>query len=94
MLTVTKAAMAELKRIRDARSLAPGKCLRLVTPPQWVGEGEFGVGIGDEGEDDYVVKHLGAKVLLVDWDLRQKLERAVLDFKQTPAGVGFTLDIF
>jgi len=94
MLTVTNAAKGELKRIIGTRRLATGKCLRLVTPPQWVGEGDFGIGIDDEREDDLVVEHEGQKVLAVDADLRKKLERAVLDFKQTPAGIGFTLDVF
>ncbi|MBI4312775.1 MAG: hypothetical protein HY681_13490 [Chloroflexi bacterium] len=94
MLTVTNAAKDELKRIQETRGLAPGKCLRLVTPPQWVGEGDFGIGIDDAREDDLVVEHGEVKVLLVDFDLRQKLEKAVLDFKQTPRGAGFTLDVF
>ncbi|MBI4203245.1 MAG: hypothetical protein HY532_09065 [Chloroflexi bacterium] len=94
MITITSAAKAELKRIRESRSVAPGKCLRLVTPPQWTGEGEFGIGVDDEREDDYVVEHQGVKVLHLDVDLQQRLERAVFDFKQTPAGPGFTLDIF
>ncbi len=94
MLTVTNAAKSELKRILDTRRLAKGKCLRLVTPPQWVGEGDFGIGIDDVREDDLTVDHQGQQVLVVDHDLRSKLERAVLDFKPTPSGAAFTLDVF
>ena len=93
-MTITEAAKTELKRIRETRVPDNAKCLRLVTPPQWVGEGDFGIGIDDVREDDYVVEVGGVQVLLVDWDLTVRLANAVFDFKQTPNGAGFTLDVY
>ena len=94
MVTVSHRAKEELKRILEVSSLDPGRCLRLATPPVWVGEGDFGIVIDGEMDGDSVVKIGGLKVLLVDFDLTDRLPTAVLDFKDSPQGPRFTLDIF
>ena len=63
-------------------------------PPVWVGEGDFGIVIDGEMDGDSVVEIGGLKVLLVDFDLTDRLPTAVLDFKDSPQGPRFTLDIF
>ena len=96
MVTVTDKAKEELKRILETRTLAPGKLLRLAMPPIWKGEGDFGIVIDEKGEDDrtYVVSHQGMNILLMDAGLTDGLTTAVLDFKESPAGMAFTLDVF
>ena len=94
MVTVTDKAKEELRRIAEARALSPGKFLRLAMPPVWKGEGGFGIVIGDKGEDDYVVSYQGVSVLLVDAGMADGLTAAVLDFKESPAGMVFTLDVY
>ncbi len=94
MVTVTDRAKEELRRILDTSSLDSGKLLRLATPPVWTGEGDFGVVIDEEGDQDYAVDFQGLKVLLVDADLAQRLSTSVLDFKDSPDGPRFTLDVF
>ena len=66
MVTVTDKAKEGLKSILETRSLAPGKLLRLAMPPVWKGEGDFGIVIDDQGENDYVVSFQGMDLLLVD----------------------------
>ena len=94
MVKVTTRAKEELKRIIETRTLEPGKCLRLATPPVWSGEGDFGVVIDDETGSDEVVSFQELKVLLLDADLVERLPTAVLDFKESEGGSRFTLDVF
>ena len=94
MVTVTDTAKEELKRILDAKNLASGRCLRLAMPPVWVGEGDFGIVIDEEGDGDHVVNLQDLKVLLLDAGLAERLSTAVLDFKDSPDGPRFTLDVF
>ncbi len=94
MVTVTDNAKEELKRILETRALAPGKMLRLAMPPVWKGEGDFGIVIDDQGNDDYVVEYQGMNILLMDAGLVDSLTKAVLDFKESPAGMAFTLDVY
>ena len=94
MVTVTNRAKQELKRVGERLDLEMGKFLRLATPPMWVGEGDFGIVIAEELDGDRLVEHDGAVVLLVDWDLMERMPRAVLDFKESPEGARFTLDVF
>ena len=60
----------------------------------WVGEGDFGIVIAEEMDGDRLVEHEGAVVLLVDWDLMERMPKAVLDFKESDEGARFTLDVF
>ena len=93
-MNVTENAKAELNRILETRVLDPGKYLRLTVPPVWTGEGDFGIVIDDEGEGDQAVDFEGRKVLIVGVDLEDKLRYAILDFKESPDGPRFTLDVF
>lgn len=94
MFTVSSTAKTELKRIYDARELGPGQVLRLVTPPLWDGEGDFGIVIGTHGAHDYAVEYEDVDVLMIDAGLMEQLTNAVFDFKDTPLGRGFALDVF
>ena len=94
MVTVTDSAKEELKRIFEVKNLDPGRYLRLTTPPVWQGEGDFGIVIDDQGNGDHVVGLNGLTVLLVDPGLLEQLSNAVLDFKDSPGGSRFTLDVF
>ena len=95
MVTVTDKAKEGLKSILETRSLAPGKLLRLAMPPVWKGEGDFGIVVDDQGEDDYVISFQGNGPP-VWWtaSLLDRLAAAVLDFKESPRGMGFTLDVY
>ena len=94
MLTVTDTAKVELKRILDKSSLESGKCLRLATPPVWEGKGDFGIVIDEERVGDHSVDFQGSRVLMVDPTLAEQLPTAVLDFKDSPNGSRFTLDVY
>ena len=94
MVTITTRAKEELKRVVETRSLDPGRFLRLAVPPVWVGEGDFGIVVDDQGPEDQEVSFQGLKVLLVDSDLAHRLATSVLDFKQSAGVSRFTLDVF
>ena len=94
MLTVTTGAKRQLKRILDERRLGAGRCLRLAIPPAWPGPGDFGIVIDDEKSDDMSVTLRGAKILLLKQDLAPQLSTSVLDYKDTPQGKAFTLDVY
>ncbi len=94
MLTVTADAKRELKRILDQRRLGAGRCLRLAIPPAWPGPGDFGIVVDQEKSDDMTVTLRGIKVLLLKQDLAPQLSTSVLDYKDTPQGLAFTLDVY
>jgi len=94
LVTVTDAAKEELGRILATRSLDPDKYLRLARPPAWHGPGDFGIVIGVEEDTDHTVERDGLKLLLVDSLLAERLSDSVLDFKDSPDGFRFTLDVF
>ena len=94
MLTVTGDAKRELRRILEERRLGAGRCLRLAIPPAWPGPGDFGIVIDDEKSDDMSVTLRGIKILLLKQDLVPQLSTSVLDFKETPNGQAFTLDVY
>ena len=94
MVTVTDSAKEELKRIIEVKNLDPGRYLRLTAPPVWQGEGDFGIVIDEQGNEDHVVGLKGLTVLLVDPGLLDHLSNAVFDFKDSPNGSRFTLDVF
>ncbi len=94
MLTVTDTAKRELKRIADQRGLSPAQCLRLTIPPKWSGDGDFGVVIDVADPTDVVVSYEASAVLRLETDVAERLARSMLDYKETPAGIGFALDIF
>ena len=94
MFTVTDAAKSELKRIFDERDLPPGKHLRLAVPPRWEQPGDFGIVLDEEEHGDFGFGVDGVKILLVDHELTQRLEKSVFDFKETDQGKVFTLDVY
>ena len=94
MVKVTDSAKEELSRVLETSSLEPGKYLRLANPPVWEGEGDFGIVIDEKGTHDRVVDFEGGQVLLVDRALDDPLSDAVFDFKQSPEGPRFTLDVY
>ena len=94
VITVTVKAKEELKRILETRRLETGQGLRLTTPPIWTGDGDFGIVIDYQRDRDHMVEHEGMKVLYVDPDLLELLDTAVVDFKETPQGVGFSVDVY
>ena len=94
MVTVTDSAKEEFVRILSTKELEPGKYLRLAIPPVWTGAGDFGIVIDSEQEDDQAIDYEGRKILLVGHDLLHQLENSVLDFKESPEGPRFTLDVF
>ena len=63
-------------------------------PPVWTGQGDFGVVIDEEGNGDRAVEFHGSTVLLVDTAIEERLSKAVLDFKDSPDGPRFTLDVY
>jgi hypothetical protein len=91
---VTDAARAQLREIADGRQLGPGKYLRLALPPVWTGDGEFGIVIDDRGSGDETFSWDGRPCLLIERDVAIELSRSIMDFKETPAGMGFTVDVY
>ena len=91
---VTDEAKRQLREIANGRGLDPGRYLRLAIPPTWTGEGDFGIVIDSRGPGDISVAWEGRPVVLVEREVADQLARSILDFKETPAGQGFTLDVF
>ena len=95
MLTVTDTALAELKKVADARAPEPGRLLRLAVPPVWTGAGDWGIVIDQRGAADIAYAHDGATVLVVEEVVADGLANAVLDYKASGVpGPRFTLDIY
>jgi len=94
MITVTDEAKQELHNIVETRKLAAGKILRLAMAPDWTGEGDFGVVIGDRREQDNVVIFKDIDIIAVGAELVDKLSSGVLDFKKSSGGGRFTLDVY
>jgi len=95
MLTVTESALAELRRVGDARMLEPGRLLRLAVPPVWTGQGDWGIVIDQRGAADVAYAHDGATVLVIEQEVANALANAVLDYKTSGVpSPRFTLDIY
>ncbi|MDA1036184.1 MAG: hypothetical protein O3B65_04805 [Chloroflexi bacterium] len=91
---VTDAARAQLKVVADQRNLDPGRFLRLAIPPAWTGDGDFGIVIDSRSGMDVSISYDQTTVLLLEREVAEQLARSVLDFKETPMGPGFTLDVY
>ena len=48
----------------------------------------------DEKADDLTITLRGTKILLLNQQLAPQLSSAVLDYKETPQGHAFTLDVY
>tara|TARA_B100000029_G_C17016912_1_gene757073 strand:- start:175 stop:459 length:285 start_codon:yes stop_codon:yes gene_type:complete len=94
MFTVTDNAKKELKRIYESRSLESGMYLRLAIPPVWTGYGDFGIVIDSEQEGDISILFEEEKVLILQSIITSQISNSVLDFKESPDGKRFTLDVF
>jgi len=82
MITLTERAREHLKGLL-AEYPDTDIGLRLVVH----GTGQFALMTDTERKADQVVEHEGRKVLLVDEQLVQKLERAVVDCEETAEGL-------
>jgi len=91
---VTDEARAQLKLVSDSRQLDPGRFLRLAIPPAWTGDGDFGIVIDSRGSMDVSIAEDQTTVLLIEREVAEQLARSVLDFKETPMGLAFTLDVY
>ena len=78
----------------ESRGLNDDRHLRLATPPLWTGEGDWGIVISSEGASDHTVEHEGQPILLVDTAAAEAMSAAILDFKDSPEGSRFTLDVY
>ena len=94
MVAIKTRAKKELRRIVETRPPDEGKYLRLTAPPVWEGEGEFGIVIDEERVGDNIVDFGGIRILIIDPGVADNLSNAVLDFKDSPQGSRFTLDVF
>jgi Fe-S cluster assembly iron-binding protein IscA len=82
MIGVTERAKQELKRILTTNTDKPEACLRLISNEQ----GQLGLAIDVEKEDDQAVEHEDSKVLLVEKDLADTLQGSTIDVEDTPEG--------
>jgi Fe-S cluster assembly iron-binding protein IscA len=94
MVTVTDTAIEELVRVASVTRMGPNQYLRLATPPLWQGDGDFGIVTDGERTNDHIVEHEGSPLLLIDEVLAEQLSKSVFDFKESPQGRGFTLDVY
>ena len=95
---VTEEAKKEFKRIRDNRTIKPGKHLRFAIPPIWTGYGGFGIVIDEEREEDISIFLDDDKVLIIEDSVAERVdnqkdgdEESILDFVESPEGTRFTL---
>jgi len=83
MVTVTEAAREELLLILESSGAQePGVGLRMVPDQQ----GNIGLVLDTEKEDDQVVEHEGARVLLVDGEVSRALKGWIVDYQDHPEG--------
>lgn len=94
MVTISDSAKKKLKEIRETKRLESNRFLRLSIPPIWTGDGEFGIVIDSRNDEDQCINYEGATILLMDPQVTEKLPSASLDFKNSPEGTRFTLDIY
>jgi len=98
MFIVTEEAKKEFKRIRDNRTIKPGKHLRFAIPPVWTGYGSFGIVIDEEREGDISIFLDDDKVLIIEDSVAERVDKqkdgdedSILDFVESPKGTRFTL---
>ncbi len=95
-MEITQEARDELRRIVSVRAMGYQQILRLAMPPVWTGGGDFGIVVDQISDEDIVVVRDGSDdaLLVIDRELEDNLEKAVLDHKDTPNGQGFALDVY
>ena len=95
MLDITSEAKAQFKAIGAAQKLEPWQILRLAVPPVWTGQGDWGIVIDQRGAADIAYAFEGNTVLIIEEEVAQSLENAVLDYKtEGVPNPRFTLDIY
>jgi Fe-S cluster assembly iron-binding protein IscA len=82
MITVTERAKEELGRLLAAKVDWPGARLRLVARE----EGQLGLGIDIQQDNDRVIEHNGSVLLVVDDGLADSLTQITLDVDESPDG--------
>ncbi|MFO8144058.1 MAG: hypothetical protein R6T78_05255 [Dehalococcoidales bacterium] len=82
MITVTDKAKQELKKTLSDNVDTPGAGLRLVAREG----GQLGLGVDIEKADDEVVEFEGSKVLIVEKNLADTLNKITLDVEDTKEG--------
>ncbi len=82
MLSVTETAKEELKRVSSQALDQPESVLRLVADEL----GQLSLVVDAEKENDQVVKHEEATVLVIEEQLSAALEGVGIDFQDTEAG--------
>jgi Fe-S cluster assembly iron-binding protein IscA len=82
MLSFTEGAKQELRRILETSVELSQARLRLCDR----GGGELGLGIDIEEAEDQVIKYRGARILVVNRKLAQKLKNITVDVDKTPDG--------
>ena len=86
-LTVTDSATAALKEVLENVEHEPEQILRLV----FDGQGELNLALDNAKDDDQVVEQEGDKIMVIEPEVSQRLEGAVLDVKESEEGMAFTI---
>ena len=94
MITITNRAKTKLREMKEDGTVKKGKFLRLATPPTWTGEGDFGLVLDIERMGDAKITDEDIVLLLIDPALNHGYDQRILDFKETPDGSRFSLDIY
>ncbi len=82
MVGVTKAGLAELKRILDEHTDNAQAGLRLTTDQS----GTLGLTIDVETAEDQILEHEGSKLLIIEQNLAASLEGIAIDIDETSEG--------
>ena len=86
-LTVTDDATTALKQVLDNVDHEEGQVLRLV----FDGEGELNLALDNQNDDDQVVAQEGDTIMVIEPDVSERLDGAVLDVKESEDGMAFTV---
>jgi len=90
VVTVTAKAKEKLKELVQGRTTDPQEAMRIISSPLNPEQLEFI--LDKEKEADHVVEsEEGRKLLLIGPLLAPVLEEKVIDYQETPQGVGFTI---
>jgi Fe-S cluster assembly iron-binding protein IscA len=87
MLSVTEKAVDALAKSLDESEAEGDQSLRLSRSPQ----GEYGLDIDQERDGDQVVRQEKRPILLIDQEVSNQLDGAVLDLVEAPEGIRLTL---
>ena len=93
MFKISQSALKELAKMIKKSPLGDDLYYRLAIKPIWSGPGDFGI-VKDKKLTSDIVFGENVCNLLVDKELAQELQKSTFDFKETPQGRGFTLDIY